>query len=35
MTVESGNFAAAALAYADYGMQLIPKNFPTYKMLSM
>ena len=35
ITVEAGNFAAAAQAYADYGMLLIPKNFPTYKMLAM
>lgn len=35
ITVEGGNFAAAAQAYADYGMHLIPKNFPTYKMISM
>jgi intraflagellar transport protein 172 len=35
ITVEGGNFAAAAQAYADYGMQLNPKNFATYKMVSM
>ena len=35
ITVEGGNFAAAAQAYSDYGMQLNAKNFPTYKMLSM
>jgi intraflagellar transport protein 172 len=35
ITVEGGNFAAASQAYADYGMQLNPKNFPTYKMISM
>lgn len=35
LTVEGGNFAAAAQAYADYGMHLIPKNFPTYKMIAM
>ncbi len=35
ITVEAGNFAAAAQAYSDFGMQLNPKNFPTYKMISM
>ena len=35
ITVEGGKFADAAQAYADYGMQLIPKNYPTYKMLAM
>jgi len=35
LTVEGGNFAAAAQAYADYGMHLMPKNFPTYKMIAM
>lgn len=34
-TVEGGKFADAAQAYADYGMQLIPKNYPTYKMLTI
>ena len=34
-TVEGGNFAAAAQAYATYGMPLIPKNYSTYKMLSL
>jgi intraflagellar transport protein 172 len=33
--VEAGNFAAAAQAYAQYGMPLIPKNYPTYKMLTL
>lgn len=33
MTLEAENFAAAAQAYAQYGMQLIPKNYPTYKMI--
>lgn len=35
MTVEGGKFVEAAQAYADYGMQLIPKNYPTYKMLAL
>lgn len=35
VTVEGGKFSEAAQAYADFGMQLIPKNYPTYKMLSM
>ena len=35
MTVEGGNFAAAAQAYAQYGMPLVPKNYPTYKMLTL
>jgi hypothetical protein len=35
ITVEAGNFPAAATAYAQYGMQLIPKNYPTYKMLTL
>ena len=35
ITVEGGNFAAAAQAYATYGMALIPKNYPTYKMLTL
>lgn len=35
MTVEGGKFTEAAQAYADYGMMLIPKNYPTYKMLSL
>ena len=35
VTVEGGKFAEAAQAYADFGMQLIPKNYPTYKMLAM
>jgi hypothetical protein len=34
-TVEGGNFAAAAQAYATYGMPLIPKNYATYKMLTL
>lgn len=34
-TVEGGNFAAAAQAYATYGMPLIPKNYATYKMLAL
>lgn len=33
--MEAGNFAAAAQAYAQYGMPLIPKNYPTYKMLTL
>lgn len=33
--MEAGKFAEAAQAYADYGMQLIPKNYPTYKMLTL
>lgn len=35
VTVEGGNFAAAAQAYATYGMPLIPKNYSTYKMLTL
>ena len=35
VTVEAGNFAAAAQAYAQYGMPLIPKNYATYKMLTL
>jgi hypothetical protein len=35
ITVEAGNFAAAAQAYSQYGMALIPKNYPTYKMLAL
>lgn len=35
ITVEAGNFAAAAQSYADYGMAINQKNFPTYKMLAM
>ncbi len=35
VAVEAGKFAEAAQAYADYGMQLIPKNYPTYKMLTL
>ena len=34
-TVEGGNFASAAQAYASYGMPLIPKNYSTYKMLTL
>jgi hypothetical protein len=35
ITVEGGNFALAAQAYSQYGMPLIPKNYPTYKMLAL
>ena len=35
IAVEGGKFSDAAQAYADYGMQLIPKNYPTYKMLTL
>jgi len=35
VTVEAGKFSEAAEAYSQYGMQLIPKNYPTYKMLSL
>ena len=35
VTVEAGNFAAAASAYSTYGMPLIPKKYPTYKMLTL
>jgi len=34
VAVEAGKFAEAAQAYADYGMQLIPKNYPTYNISS-
>jgi intraflagellar transport protein 172 len=35
IAVEGGKFSDAAQVYADYGMQLIPKNYPTYKMLTL
>lgn len=35
MTVEKYDFGAAAQAYATYGMPLIPKNYSTYKMLTL
>ena len=34
-TVEAGKFSDAVTAYSKYGMQLIPKNYPTYKMLTL
>jgi len=33
--VEAGKFFDAVSAYSKYGMQLIPKNYPTYKMLTL
>jgi intraflagellar transport protein 172 len=35
VTVEGAKFVEAVEAYADYGMQLIPKNYTTYKMLAL
>lgn len=35
VTLESGKFGDAAQAYAEYGMQLIPKNYPVYRGLAI
>lgn len=35
VTLESGKFGEASQAYADYGMQLIPKNYPVYRGLAI